>query len=559
MLASLNRNRTLACALALICLVLALPCMAQDTSSDSNPLYPVKGVVLNSVTHQPVARALVDADGNAVLTDNDGRFELSLPAGVVQLGAKRPGYGSRHSFSRHMVRVGPDTPALTFNLTPEAVISGQVTLSTSDLADGIRVMAYRRRVVNGRQQWTMENTTRTNSEGAFRIAGLQPGDYLVYTQPTRDGDGLPARGAPVYGYPAAYYPGVSDITSAGVLSLSAGQHGEADFILTRQEFYPVTVLVANREIGAGMNLQVHDKSGRPAGVPVRFNPQLGTAEANLPSGSYFIEGHHRGEAQLYGRIDFTIAGAPVSGLHLALSPLHAVPVTVRRAFTTNSSNGNGGGLVLADGSPNPTSAGLNISLIPADEFFGQMGALGGLRPVEGSTDGSSFEIENVTPGRYWVETSPFEGYVSSIASGGVDLAREPLVVGPGGSAAPIEVTLRNDTGTITAQLTGGVPGSQSSNAAVGEQQQIYVYAIPLFASSGPIRMSGGQVSGEVTLSGLAPGSYRVVAFDSPQEIDFHTPDGLAKYTGMGETATLDAGGSAHVQLEIVRTGNTEAE
>ena len=38
-------------------------------------------------------------------------------------------------------------PALTFYLEPEALITGQVMLSTADAADGIRVMAYRRRII----------------------------------------------------------------------------------------------------------------------------------------------------------------------------------------------------------------------------------------------------------------------------------------------------------------------------------------------------------------------------------------------------------------------------
>src|SRR5579862_4571138 len=471
-LVSLNRSRTphaLARSWALWLAVLlsaALPCLAQEDSTEAG-LYPVKGVVLNSVTHQPVARALVDTHESAVLTDNEGRFEFSLPQGVVQMSVKRPGYGARGRASNHTVRVGPNMPSLTFDLTPEAMITGQVTLSTTDQADGIHVMAYRRRVINGRQQWTMENTARTNSDGVFRIAGLQAGDYLVYTQPARDNDGPTPRGAAIYGYPAVYYPGVADLASAGMLTLAAGQQGRADFILTRQQFYHVTVAIADRE-GGGLNLQVHDRSGRQMGIAVRWNPEQGTAEVNLPSGSYFIEGRRRREAQLYGRVDFTVAGAPVAGLTMALVPLHAIPVTVRKNFTSANTNGVG---IAYSGPPSgepSLSAGLNISLIPVDEIFGQFGAAGGLHPVEGANDGSSFEIENVSPGRYWVEASPFEGYVSSISSGGVDLARDPLVIGAGGSAAPIEVTLRDDSGTISAQLTGGTVSSSSATAAAGE-------------------------------------------------------------------------------------------
>jgi hypothetical protein len=513
-------------------------------------------VVVNSVTGQPVARALVDAHESAVLTDNDGRFELALQAGITQISVKRPGYGGRGRASNHTVQVGPNMPMLTFSLVPEALISGQVTLSTADVADGIRVMAYRKRVVNGRAQWMMENSARTNSDGAFRMAGLQPGDYILYTQPARDGDGPSGQGAAVYGYPAAYYPGVADIAAAGLLTLTAGQHAEADFTLTRQEFYSVTVTVPNREAG-GMNLQVHDRSGRQMDLPVRWNPQQGTAQVNVPNGSYFMEGRHRGEAQLYGRVDFTIAGAPLTGLSMALVPLHAIPVTVRKVFTSTSTGGVSISYDGPVGGGSSASAGLNLSLVPAEEFFGP--GVGGLRPAEGANDGSSFEMENVSPGRYWVEASPYEGYVSSITSGGVDLAREPLVVGAGSSTAPIEVTLRDDTATITAQLSTGSINVQTTATVSGERQQIYVYAIPLFASAGPIRMSGIQGSGQVTLGGLAPGSYRVVAFDAPQEIDFHTPEGLAKYSGQGQTTTVDAGGSANVQLDLIHTVSTENE
>ncbi len=447
-------------------------------------------------------------------------------------------------------------PGLTFYLTPEALITGQVMLSTADAADGIRVMAYRRRINGGRETWMMQGGATTNSEGLFRIAGLQPGSYLLYTQPTRDGDSAASRANAIYGYPAAYYPGVADMSAAGLLTLTAGQHAQADFTLARQEFYSVTVTIANHEAG-GMNLQVHDRSGRQMSFPVRWNAMQGTAQVNVPSGSYYIEGRRRGEAQLYGRVDFTVAGASVSGLNMALLPLHAVPVTVRKVFTATNTSGD---VVYSNSSEgnSPVSPGLNIALMAAEEFFGQQGA-GGMRSVEGTSDGSSFEIENVGPGRYWVETTPFEGYVSSITSGGVDLARDPLVVGPGGTSAPIEVTLRNDSGTISAQLSNGAIGQQTGVAALGEQQQIYVYAIPLFATSEQIKMGGMQGSGQTTINGLAPGSYRVVAFDAPQEIDFHTPEGLAKYAGQGETVTVDPGGSANAQLDIIHVASTDVE
>jgi hypothetical protein len=50
--------------------------------AQNNPAtYPVRGVVMNSLTHEPIARALVEAQGDGTLTDGNGRFELNLAAG----------------------------------------------------------------------------------------------------------------------------------------------------------------------------------------------------------------------------------------------------------------------------------------------------------------------------------------------------------------------------------------------------------------------------------------------------------------------------------------------
>ena len=72
-------------------------------------------------------------------------------------------------------------------------------------------------------------------------------------------------------------------------------------------------------------------------------------------------------------------------------------------------------------------------------------------PANSSSDTTSGTIDAM-PGRYWVETNAWAGYVSSITSGGVDLAGNPLVISPNSSNAPIEVVLHNDFGTITGRI-----------------------------------------------------------------------------------------------------------
>ena len=122
------------------------------------------------------------------------------------------------------------------------------------------------------------------------------------------------------------------------MTLTAGQHAQADFTLARQEFYSVTVTIANHEMGGDEPPGTRPKW--PAdGLSRAVESEQGTAQVNVPSGSYFIEGRRRGEAQLYGRVEFTVAGAPLTGLNMALLPLHAVPVTVRKVFTATNKSG----------------------------------------------------------------------------------------------------------------------------------------------------------------------------------------------------------------------------
>ena len=63
-------------------------------AQDAPATYPVRGVVLNSLTKRPIARALVDGLSDAALTDNDGRFEINLTEGITNVSVRRPGYNA---------------------------------------------------------------------------------------------------------------------------------------------------------------------------------------------------------------------------------------------------------------------------------------------------------------------------------------------------------------------------------------------------------------------------------------------------------------------------------
>jgi hypothetical protein len=70
--------------------IASIRCVAQTTPA----MFTVSGVVKNSLTGQPIPRALVNAQTDAVLTDSEGRFELRLQEGGAWLQVRRPGYSN---------------------------------------------------------------------------------------------------------------------------------------------------------------------------------------------------------------------------------------------------------------------------------------------------------------------------------------------------------------------------------------------------------------------------------------------------------------------------------
>jgi hypothetical protein len=79
---------------------------------------------------------------------------------------------------------------------------------------------------------------------------------------------------------------------------------------------------------------------------------------------------------------------------------------------------------------------------------------------------------------------------------------------------------------------------------------VWIYAIPLFSTT-TLRDVMPNSDGHFSLYAMAPGSYRVVACDAQQDIDFHSAEGLAAWAGKGQTVTVDPGGTASVELDVV--------
>ncbi|HEY1272183.1 MAG TPA: hypothetical protein VGF08_09380, partial [Terriglobales bacterium] len=227
-----------------------------------------------------------------------------------------------------------------------------------------------------------------------------------------------------------------------------------------------------------------------------------------------------------------------------------------------------GGGPFGDG-PQVSPAGprsyLQVWLVPEDDE-----PRGGtsLRPPSGPKD-ESLVIENVIPGRYWVHTSTSRGYVASIRSGNLDLEHRPLPVGSGGSAAPIEIVMRDDVAEIEGTVEGlAAPAPLDDSTRSIDVNEVvegpgpieplpHVYCIPLPDSSGTFAEAAVTQDGKFTFSSLAPGAYRLLAFERQQpDLEYANPEAMRAYEAKGPVIRVSAKQKERVRLQVI--SKTEA-
>src|SRR5215470_17088413 len=160
------------------------------SDSQNKNRFSLGGTVVNSVTGEPVSRALVSAaDRQYAMTDTSGHFQLDgLHGGDVMLTAAKPGFFNPDPagpIQEPSVRVSltADIADVVVKLMPQAVVAGRITSLAGAALEDFPVRLYVRKILEGRAQWQPAGTTQTDEDGAFRIADLRPGQYCLSAGP----------------------------------------------------------------------------------------------------------------------------------------------------------------------------------------------------------------------------------------------------------------------------------------------------------------------------------------------------------------------------------------
>jgi hypothetical protein len=326
-----------------------------------------------------------------------------------------------------------------------------------------------------------------------------------------------------------------------------------------------------------------DKSTQQSGYPIMYDQQKRLIRAVLPNGGYTLRASAivNGQPEQMGQLSFVVDEKPQTALSLALSPMATIPVVVRQDSVEAPVEVNGQ-IELHTELQSPPPVGSDAQSQPPSEETSPpdqrvsrqppvsmylsavdlTGTQGNLQPARGAND-DSWSMTGIIPGRYWVQAQGMRGYIASMSAAGVDLMRDPLVAGPGGTTPPIEVTLRNDGATLKVTLAA------SDNPSTATFATAFVYIIPDFDFVGPISQltvtnnPGAGLSASVgfstigpvaisdsMVSGLAPGSYHVYTFATPHDLEYRNPEAMQAYSAQSQAVTLTAHDTTSLEVKL---------
>lgn len=534
----------------------------------------VSGVLVAGDTGEPVRKATVTLASASprrtisATSDADGRFVLDVvPPGQYTLTAVRPGfvtmvYGARLPGTGQRglpisVSAGQRIERLNLAMPRAGAIAGIVTDEYGDPAYNVPVRALRYAYDNGHRVVRTAGTGTTNDLGEYRIAHLEPGEYMVTAVPRDTVASSAARAQSIQrlqaGRAAAAAAGDREARAAVATMTQAQREGRmpppVDPVGYVPMYYPRAVLpsmastvsvgLGSQVLGIDIRLEVvrtgtvsgpvMDEDGRPIQGNLKLiDPAMPVSSigawftSSSPDGQFAFHGVVPGAYVLGGNNSppGTIGGAPESGGVFQMSA--PVPVLVGDADVSGAEvrmapvSTIAGRVDFASIAAPVNHAEFRINFLPvttpADWEMG-------IYRVVPEADGS-FVIPSVVAARYRVDVAgaPDGWMLESATFNGAETVDTHLVVEPGGQYENGVLTLTNRTSSVSGTVTNerGLAVNEHVVILFPERREARV------PRSRRIQVARTGPDGRYSFDGLLAGEYRlavVVDLESGREFE----------------------------------------
>jgi protocatechuate 3,4-dioxygenase beta subunit len=538
---------------ATLLMLIATLASAQDQTGNNTG--SIKVTVVDSVTHQPVRKAMVrvtgiDGDSNATssgvprgvvgeqtphtpqsqTTDASGTFaETNLQPGQYSLSVQHQNYPhTRFGGSRTIsIKAGEQT-ATIIEMVPGATVSGRVLDEDSDPLDGcvVRAQSAKAPYQDAMAMGVGFRTLRSSEDGAYRLYGILPGKYILTAQcqtavfrprPLSAGPDPPPSAA----YAPQFYPAASSVESAEVIELAPGaEKSGVDFQMRPAHVTHIHVVLAGGADWRGRNdlasrLVPTDQSSPP-------NMLSGWRQINTTNGEFEIPRVFPGSYLLLVtsnlRFDEEKATGELIGAAQQIDvgdKAINVMVNLRSAVDLN-------GTIEIEGPAgvNPLKpSDVTVQLVPESRGFQYY------QPEPVNDDGS-FTIKSAFPGPSRLQVNAPMAFLKSAWIGSAELTGGLLDLSSGAHGE-----LRVVVSTNTASIHGTAPAlAQVMMSPAGGSPSARLF------------LAQADQNGQFKIEGLAPGKYRL---GFPDQLESLPTGGGTN----GQEVTLQEGQTLVVELK----------
>jgi hypothetical protein len=541
-------------------------------------------------------------------TDNVGKFQLTeVDEGSYRIFAARNGfarqeYGQR-SFNRPgtvmNVRAGQQVTDVSFRLVPAGTISGRVLDSAGEPLPGITVQVLRSTYdATGKRTLQPAGSARTNDLGEYRIYWINPGRYFVSANAARSTLDLitagasqaanqaqnqeqaqqAAQAAAIFGgganpnevadpgFGLTYYPGATDSSRAVAIDLQPGaEMRSVDFNLIRTQRVRISGRVIDTSTGAppqgaAVSVTPRDSSSSspldalfgsidPSGGN-RYNPSTGEfVVVNVASGSYWLQVISQGQNTP------TPAPGATPTTQEALNALASINSARMAIEVLNSDINNltlnvGPGMVVQGrvqieaGQPANATDLQRVGIqLQSSSGAGNILALlqGGV--VRPAADGT-FSIPRITSGDYRLAVTGLAPnlYLKQARLGQNDALNSLSISEP--LNGTLEIVLRMNPGQVSGNVVDATlkPIGGVQAVLVPEQartrQDLYRTAVT-------------DQEGRFTFRGIAPGDYRVFAWEDIEPFAYFDPSVIKQYEAAGKLVHIQESSSETAEVRLI--------
>ena len=485
----------------------------------------LEGQVLNSVTKQPVRKArlaLRARTAYAATSDAMGKFTFAnVDPGDYGLTIQRDGFAYIAPGARNRLQLaaGDRKTDLLVRMVPYGSISGSVLDEDGDPIRNITVSAMTWHYTSGGRELQAICTATSNDLGEYRIFDVPAGRYFLKAGDWRLGSAQ----EDVVGYGILFYPGFPQVSGAIMQDVSPGaQLHNLNFNLRKARY-------ANLR---GRIVAPPNATGVTAGIMQVTDSASNSSFCDVKGKDFQFEYYGVAPGQQYLTADYVVDGQRyTTGLSVDVGESDIEGIELRPLRRMDLA-----GRIRVAGQSIPPVSQLGLDL----SARGQAGANATLQ-----ADGT-FALRDVAPAVYLVYLyMPATLYLKSIHWGTTEITNTSLDLTNGvPPRTELSILLGADGGQIAGTVTdeNGEPrdGIAVTLIPTGAHRSHEFYSFPTT-----------DASGKFTITGIAPGTYKLLAWDNvDRNAVMYDPDFLAPYESAAQTVEIAANEKKDVDLKL---------